>query len=81
MAGRIAGENRQRLAAIRVRIDWKEWSAIFGGENPAGLDDDDGGTRNVPQRRAVIVDERQGTRGHVAELERCRAEAAQPVLS
>src|SRR6185503_1915208 len=81
MGGRIAGENRHRLAAIRVRIDRKQRSATFGGENPAGLDNDDRGARNVPERRAVIVDERQRTRGHVAELERGRAEAAQPVLS
>src|SRR5262249_23187619 len=34
---------------------------------------------DVPQAGAVIVDERQRARGHVTELERGRAEAAQSV--
>src|SRR5262249_61936671 len=79
MPGWTAGEHCHRLPAIRVRIDWKHGGAFLGGQDPAGLDDDHRGARDVPQGGAVIMDERQRPESHVAELERGRAEAAQPV--
>jgi len=65
VSGRIAREKRDRLSAVRVRVDREERGAVLAGEDAAGLEEHGGGAGNVPERGAMVVHERERAGGHV----------------
>src|SRR5262252_7653959 len=78
---RIGGEEVDRLAAIGVGGDGEQLVACRGGEAAPGLEHDGGGAGDVPERRTVVVHDSERAHGDVAEVQRRRAHAAQPVAS
>ena len=64
---RIAGEKRNGLASVPVRIQWEERRAQLRGQDAARLDDHRRRARDVPERALVIVHEGERAGGDVAE--------------
>src|SRR5262245_376444 len=76
---RIPGEEGERLALVTGGVQGKERVASGRAEHAAGFHHHGGGAGHVPQRRAVIVHERQRAQRDVAELQRGGSEPAQAV--
>jgi hypothetical protein len=81
MAGRVASQHGDRGGIAPGGGDREERRPVGDREDAASLEKHGSGAGEVPQRRAMIVDEIEAAHRRVAELQRGRAEAPQAMTT